>query len=87
MCLHYSRGVDLHRCETPQQVSGPAQVCEASEVDVGDLDVSVDLQPVDLTEGGSVREVEHVQPVHKHLELLVPTTNRNLRHKPDMYTD
>lgn len=49
-----------------------------SEVDVGDLNVSVYLQFVDLPEVRSVEEVQQVLPVHKGLKLLVAAANRHL---------
>lgn len=51
-------------------------VCVFSEVDVGDLNVSFDLQHVDLIEGlKAVEEVEQMLPVHKHLKPLVATAD------------
>lgn len=45
-------------------------------MDVGDLNVAVHLQLVDLVEGPiAVGEVEHVLAVHKHLKPLVPTAD------------
>ena len=47
-----------------------------SEVNVGDLYVAFNLQHIDLIEGSqAVEEIEHVLPVHKDLESLVPTAN------------
>lgn len=53
-----------------------------SEVDVGELHISVNLQPVDLSEvTHAVTVVAQVLPVDKHLELLAPATDRHLTNK------
>lgn len=49
-----------------------------SEVDVGNLNVSVYLQFVDFAEVGSVEEVKQVLPVHKRLKPLVAAANQHL---------
>lgn len=50
-----------------------------SEVHVGDLHISVNLQSVNLIElMHAVREVAHVFPVDKHLVLLAPATDWHL---------
>ena len=85
-CLIYENTVGILRAVAEMSMRQrkmyriSASVHAISEVDVGDLHVTIDLQRVDLVEGRqAVEEVEQVLPVHKHLEPLVPTADGHLR--------
>lgn len=56
--------------------------CVVSEVDVGELHVSFYLQHVNLMEGmKAVLEVKQMLSVHKHLKLMAPAANGDLKKK------